>query len=80
MKLIYTIEPSEEHPGMLDIHTRLEDEEPLLDVKISVPPELIESQFPCVAQTLLRWWYRKTARELAKDPNFKTLKEVQNGK
>ena len=44
---------------MIAIHTQMEDDgEPILDVKLEVPPGLVADHFPALAQTLNRWWTR----------------------
>lgn len=80
MKMTYSIEPSVEHRGYLDVRTQMEDDgKPLLDVTIAVLPSMLESQFPCVTQTLKRWWARVNGKPMPKDDQFKTLGEI-NGR
>lgn len=76
MKLTYEITDDPDRPGYVITRTCLEDSEPLIDVKLSVPAEIVASQFGAVAHTLKRWWYKRQGWTLAESQEFKTLTEL----
>jgi hypothetical protein len=57
MKLTCQLEPDPDHRGMLVMHLQLEDDgEPLIDVRTTMPPELVEANLAMLTNTARRWW------------------------